>query len=300
MDKDKLFHDKSREILTRTFKEIISFCEDNNLTYWATGGTMLGAIRHHGYIPWDDDVDIRMPWSDYCKLLDLYHSKGNPKYKIVSFKNRGYYYAHSKFVDSETTLWEYWSRPFVSGVFVDIIPYFLSNDNEKEIEIKYEKYSDAYKKYVRTTYYYDLYSLYNSLIRGEFKMIFGFLRSKLFYRNAENYYKEYVNQLTSLNCDDGDKYVLYIAGDSSIMKKKWSIMNREWLDRQIEVPFEDFKVKIPVGYDHFLKFFYGEYMKLPPEDKRYSIHPVIYENLKEGLSIEEVKQRLKLGEYKVY
>gem|GEM_PF-4050912 len=80
-----------KKALTSTLKGFINFCEQHNLRYYAAFGTAIGAVRHHGIIPWDDDIDVYMPREDYNKFLSLRGTLENSEYEIVDIENKGYY-----------------------------------------------------------------------------------------------------------------------------------------------------------------------------------------------------------------
>lgn len=126
---------KERDLL----KIFIDFCDKNKLTYFLVGGTLLGAIRHKGFIPWDDDIDVAMPREDYDKFIVL-ASKHFTKDKDVFFQNyrtdKYYPYVFSKLRDSNTTFIEkiYKHVDMNHGVYIDIFPIdgISKNSNEKK------------------------------------------------------------------------------------------------------------------------------------------------------------------------
>ena len=88
--------DEFKVYLLKTFKAFINFCEQHGLTYYAAFGTALGAVRHQGFIPWDDDVDVYMPREDYNRLLALRGVLDSSKYEVIDIENKGYYLYFAK------------------------------------------------------------------------------------------------------------------------------------------------------------------------------------------------------------
>ncbi|KXB74135.1 hypothetical protein HMPREF1860_02125 [Prevotella amnii] len=119
---DKLLQKK----LLSLFKEFTLFCKKNNLTYYAAYGTAIGAVRHHGIIPWDDDVDVWMPRKDYEKLLKLKTTLLKTNYEIINIENKGYYLYFAKFCNRNTSIIEREGEPNI-GLYIDIFP--LDNYN---------------------------------------------------------------------------------------------------------------------------------------------------------------------------
>lgn len=130
--------DDIREIELQILNYIDEVCKDNKLRYYLLGGTLLGAIRHGGFIPWDDDIDIIMPRNDYDTLLSIINETNN-KYKVLAYKyKKEYYYPFAKIVDSSTMVVE--SNTIATnnmGVWVDIFPIDnLPNDKKHRKRIQ--------------------------------------------------------------------------------------------------------------------------------------------------------------------
>lgn len=112
-----------KEIQLGILREIDKLCKAYHLKYFMSDGTLLGAVRHKGYIPWDDDLDIWMPRKDYEKLEQIMNQEGSC-YKVVNHKNtKGYIYAFGKAVDTRTILKENIEVNCPMGIYVDIFPY---------------------------------------------------------------------------------------------------------------------------------------------------------------------------------
>ena len=115
--------------LLTLFKAFIAFCHEHHLTYYAAYGTALGAVRHQGMIPWDDDIDVWMPRKDYDKLLSLRSHLNGTNYEIIDIKDKGYYLYFAKFCDRNSTIIEREGEALM-GLYLDIFP--LDNyDNHK-------------------------------------------------------------------------------------------------------------------------------------------------------------------------
>ena len=106
-------------LLLQTFKAFVKFCKDNGIQFFAAGGTMIGAVRHRGFIPWDDDIDVYMKRCDYDKFINLRSQLDGTNYEILDPSLDGYYCAHTKFSHRYSTLWEFQGIPFVSSKVMD-------------------------------------------------------------------------------------------------------------------------------------------------------------------------------------
>ena len=114
--------EESKELLVAMLKDFHAFCEANSLTYYVCYGTLLGIVRHKGFIPWDDDVDIVMPRTDYERFLIAMRSR-NKRYKVKSNKNDPRYpYCFAKYYDSATVLNENLWHEYEMGLYLDIVP----------------------------------------------------------------------------------------------------------------------------------------------------------------------------------
>lgn len=263
-DKKEINLEEQRNIQMELLNEFKNLCDNNNLMYFLGGGTLLGAIRHKGYIPWDDDKDLMMPRRDYENLLKIFNQNCKDNHKLLTYINtKDYYYSFAKVVDTNTTLLEGNLRPIKNlGIYIDIFPIdFLPND-EKEIEKIFKKYSLLYKA-ISTYKYSDISKVTTNKIKLFAKeIVLCFL--KIF--NLVPKILKTLDQM-AIKYQDTSK-VACISGKYA----EKEIMPRSFIENYELADFEGEKYKIPKGYDEYLTKHYGNYMELPPEEKRITEH----------------------------
>ena len=233
-------------------KEISKICSRHNLHWFAIGGTMLGAVRHKGFIPWDDDIDIGLPRKDYDRFWE-YAEKELPEYLKPLLAVKDYKLLYGKVHDTGTTCIENCCRgkkEWYKGVFVDVMPFDGVPD-----------FSFARKLYYKAVYC--LVVIYNNRRFGKIrktgiKGIQNALPASLVYRlwhfiitRHDIYHSQNTCYTWAPDC------------------KKNTFAAKDFLD-VIYVPFEDMQIPIPRNYDKCLTVQYGDYMQLPPPEKRFS------------------------------
>jgi len=262
------------EILLNMLKWFHDFCIDNNLNYYVIGGTMLGAIRHKGFIPWDDDIDVGMPRRDYDEFIRLTSKEKNGRYivEIADRDKKDFHYTYAKIYDTQTTLIEKARYEIKRGVYIDLFP--LDGIGNSEVEAR-----KNYKIILRKR---------NILLT----MVCAINSKRSIYKNAaiivgrlipRFIFKPY-NIIQSIDnlCRKHDFYNCSIVGN---LVGNWGyreVMKREFFGRPTEYKFENITVLGVENPDEYLKCLYGDYMKLPPEEKRVSNHDYIYRNLNES------------------
>lgn len=249
------------------------FCEKNNLKYFIIAGTMLGAVRHGGFIPWDDDIDVGMPREDYEKLRDI-SSNINNKYlfEYPDVKKKDFPFLWAKLYDTSTTLIEKQRYKTKRGIYIDIFPLDgIGNDMENAIN----NFKPIQKQLNL-----------NSIIS------FSILKRRKWYKNIPVLFGRIISPIFVNKCklakrldDMCKKYDFYtcdmvcnLMGGSGIK----GIVKREYFGEPTLIKFEDIFVYGLEKPDLYLKSMYGNYMTLPPEEKRISFHDRILLDLNKG------------------
>ena len=250
--------DELKHIELGIMKRIHSFCVDNEITYFLCFGTLIGAIRHNGFIPWDDDIDIFMPRPDYEKFLELFPSiQKDMDLEIVNHKSQIYFGRPiSKVIDTRTLLFEKnYKGDDPIGVFVDIWPL---DGVDKGIKGWWQLLRARIAKKI-------LYLAIDTNLKGIYKYLSLFVNF-----NDRKRYVEILDKIAKENCYDKCKGVRCFSGGS--------IATKCFFYKDLFVPvlhkFEDAEFFIPQGYDIILTMTFGDYMTPPPLNQQIPHHIV--------------------------
>lgn len=234
-------------------------CEDYNINYSLYCGTMLGAIRHKDFIPWDDDIDISMLKEDYDKFQQVVKKISPfPEYIDVKFPgDDNYQYPFIKVIDTRTIVKDRFEKKYESGLWVDIFPMDYIPDDQNEME-KIVKKSYGYQKWIfRTSTDKNYFNGYKRVLSVCLKVIL-----KLFNIDCKKNVKKLL-EYRSLPKSNTVGLIVWVNGDKEIGPLKW-------FNEYVECEFRGVKFPIIKYYDEFLKKVYGDYMQLPPENERVS------------------------------
>lgn len=261
------------EIKERALKILIyvhDLCEENHLRYSIYYGTLLGAVRHGGYIPWDDDIDIVMPRNDYDSLINIL--KNREDYLLLDYQTREHCrYTFAKVVDKETRAKS--SQYFGSedpnfGVFIDIFPLDGVPVNASE-RLSFWKECETYRLNMLDTLQCS-YARSYSLMKGLVKLIARYPRhQKLLSQGNDHFWRERYEDIARRYKFDESKY----CGFLETMNNDWGLFPVQWFDEFELINFEGAQVRTISAKKAFLETRYGNYMELPPEKDRITHHP---------------------------
>lgn len=257
MSKEYLSRTDCRNIQIEILNTISAACEELNIHYYIAYGTLLGALRHKGFIPWDDDIDISLFREDYEKLLAyLKEEKSNTWLKVLDKDVDGYYYPFAKAVDNRTMA-KMEDNTTSHGIWVDIFPLDNIPDNENEAR-RFLK-SCLLLRSITIAMTTD-FTAENLGKKRFIKRILSLLATVIGKNRIHNYYERLIIKYRECNC----KSVACLSTPYTLHEQ----IERDFLAPIKEWTFEDQCFTGPKNASEYLKRIYGDYMTLPPEDKR--------------------------------
>lgn len=250
-----------------------SFCNKYDIRYYVVGGTMLGAVRHNGFIPWDDDIDVGIPRKDYERLLANKNTwlADETRYYLESYKdgNKDFEYSYAKIYDTHTTLAENCRCHTKRGIFIDVFPIDGIGNSREDALINYapiEKYVNLLM--TRTCELRRNRKVYKNIAILVSRLVPSFLLNN-------NSLITKINKLCAERDFDTSIFVGNLLGNWG----KKEIMPRDYFGNPTLYQFEDTKVFGPEKFDEYLTNVYKNWRKLPPPEKQKSEHDFLYLNL---------------------
>lgn len=259
---------ETQRISLELLNVVANVCEEQHLRYALIYGTLIGAVRHQGYIPWDDDIDIMMPRPDYEKLLQ-YLKKHIGEYPHIQIFNpdecADYPYMITRISDNRYVIDVDNEKPYGMGVFIDVYPYDGLGNSKKEalkFGLKGDRLSSLCYQATRRRFAIETTT---SNVRKILKYPV-YLYAKL---RGKEVFQRKLDKLAGIKEYDESNYV------GCVVWLSWGekdIFPRKWFEETILVNFDKYKFRIPKEYDALLRYEYGDYMKLPPEKERVGHH----------------------------
>lgn len=277
--------------------EIERVCKKYKLTYWANGGTMLGAVRHHGFIPWDDDIDIMMPRKDYNKFCNVAKKEfAYPYFLQTEYSDPTSFRTHAQLRNSATTcilINEIRQASFNQGVFLDIFPIDRIPDNKDDFE---KLKADAKKEYEKAAYFRNSYLtklVFSRHPRFFVKNTIQFLLKpfiKIFYKRlVQKPYHRYELILSRFDDIDTKEFSLLICNFAFVHPRL-----RSDYSKTVYLDFEFTKVPVPYNYEDNLTRVFGDWHKFV---KNGSMHGGVFFDTHR--SYKDVLKDIKSGKIKI-
>ena len=254
---------KLHAVQVEILNEIVRVCDVLNIDYYLIGGTLLGAVRHKGFIPWDDDVDLGMLRDDYDLFIAKAPSILSDKYDLQCYETDEKCYFPFVKIRKKNTIFneeEIKDLDVNKGIFVDIFPMeVIDNPNSKKLRIDAMFIKNIWEVVLVKTGVYQSVKETRHHILSRFLNIFSLKWLK----------KWQMKLLKSQNKSDG-KYISILVGAYNYRKDTYE---KDKLIPPSFVWFENQKYKSFADYNYYLEHLYGDYMKLPPKEKRVNHAP---------------------------
>ena len=284
MEKDKQYFVKCAQL--DLIKELKRICDKNNISYFLVGGTLIGAIRHNGYIPWDDDIDVGMLRPEYIRFIKACKRELDDQYAIydwnidknsplpfLKIKIKGTHYREQLSQNTEMN----------DEIFIDVFPYDNAPDN-KVLQRIHGLRNIIIKKII--------------LLRCGFTIDEGGVIKRGLYlplkllaniHTIEKWKKRY--KINAYKYNHRKTGSVVSLGGSYAYKRE--IKNRTIVEKLDKHIFEDVELSVPKHYDRFLREVYGDYMQLPPENMRVSRHGISYIDMGDYVTRSRIGESMK-------
>lgn len=240
--------------------DLDKFCRENDIEYYLIGGSAIGAIRHKGFIPWDDDFDIAMTHDNYARFTELAPKKLNAEKYVVQVGGHDWPLLFTKIKLKETICKEVEDNAFCQndcqGIYIDIFP--LDNVSDNPVMARWQYFCAKYL----LCWTLSKRGYKSATLKKRILMVMAFPLNMRWLRNMVFHWTTAYNRKQTQNL--GFFY--------SNTRWRNAIMNRAYYGTPLYVPFEDTELPVPEQYDLYLKHLFGDYMKLPPVNERQGKH----------------------------
>lgn len=257
-----------QEKILEIYKAIAQICKENDISFYAIGGTCIGAIRHKGFVPWDDDLDIAVPIEQFDKFKTCMKTYLPPNFYLYDpDEKKEYRYIFCKVCNRDTAFVEESEKQYpqaYKGIFVDVMPISGVPSRSEEKAAFVQKILQYYK--LNFIYRFPL----KEMESFKQKAVWLFLHVIHFHKSFSLYSDRWMDMLRKQPFKTAE-CVGYVWNT----KIKRLVFPKSFFSDYVEMPFEDTTIRCPVNYDGYLTQQFGDYMTFPPEDQREQHHPYI-------------------------
>lgn len=260
-----------KRIAVEILQRFHAICKENGLKYFAVGGTAIGAVRHGGIIPWDDDIDVAMPRPDYERFIEICKTTDLGDYELATpWTTKGYPLPFIKMCNRNTTLIEDREHPYLMGVFIDIFPLDGTASDRAEALRLMGRYKKLWNRLEAISSKNTLGENLSLLLKphewGRFVMkMASFFGEKAMRRRL---IKAIDNVSKTVSYEEAENVIVYSGSYN-----EREIMPKSFCDGDtIEMPFDGTVINMASGYETYLRGIFGDYMQMPPVEKRVSHH----------------------------
>lgn len=253
--------DEIKSIQLDILSQVANYCDRNGLCYFLAYGTLLGAVRHKGYIPWDDDIDIMMPRPDYMQFINSFNNEESVLRVGSHYLDKNYPYVIAKVYNTSTLCKENIDVEYSIGINIDVFPIDGLPETEREFSRFYCRLNLLRKIFLFKT----ITMSKNRSISKNILLTVG--KCLLVWTSLKKIITKMNVFASRIDYNSADFVGIVVFGDGVQERISSSVFKEK-----IRLEFEGKYFYVPQGYDSWLKNIYGDYMQLPPEDKRVTHH----------------------------
>ena len=254
-----------QEVGLDILKHFHEFCQSNNIRYSLAYGTLIGAVRHKGFIPWDDDVDVIMLRDDFDRFVELFQD--NSRYRLFSANRRNMYGAIARLCEMERTIVKPIAPMFTkeTGIWIDIFPMDIVSKDKVEFEKNMSDIVDIHTQILMKRWLMKGFGFHVTGVRS----FLNWIRTSIKFRHNPFYYVDkHISLIKKCSFPSGE--MMAQIGYPTYQMKDYA--SKSLFEDIISVSFEGNTFCAMKGYDQWLRGIYGDYMQLPPEEERHRDH----------------------------